>query len=69
MASLRAASAKFEAEQPTKATDSVVLPEPWRHLVPPHLCQGLPIISLPVPPGAAYRPSPHREGPSDARTP
>jgi hypothetical protein len=38
---VEAESAKFEAEQPTKSTDSVVVPEPWKQIFPPQICQVL----------------------------
>ena len=31
----KAESAKFEAEQLTQPTDSVVIPEPWKQIFPP----------------------------------
>ena len=37
----KAESAKFEAEQLTKSTDGVAIPEPWKQIFPPQICQVL----------------------------
>jgi hypothetical protein len=36
-----AESAKVEVEPLTKSTDGVAIPEPWKHIFPPHMCQVL----------------------------
>ena len=38
---VRAESAKFEAEQLTKSTDGVAIPELWKQIFPPQICQVL----------------------------
>jgi hypothetical protein len=37
----KAESAKFEAEQPTKSTDWGGIPELWKQIFPPQICQVL----------------------------